>query len=607
VTDPTAPAAATPSEALRALLDERRPETEAALSIVSRITSSLEVRDVLSESISLAAAVTHAQSGLLYLLDDDRLTVRAALAADERWVNGFSVPVAGGHPAWSALGRAPVLLRDDPRGDPRYLPHPDPARRVTSALTYPLRSPTEKLVGAIALFTEGDQRFGEEDLVAVAPIASLAAAAVETASLYATSRRQIDVLRSVGGLGDSLVSPAATRRALHELGSATRSLLDTSVVAIYVREEGAWRLTMSLTGEDRPPREEVPIGVLGSLSTDAGPRRISLPADEGLVSAVAPGHRDAAGGLVAPLRARGETVGALICVGGRQTVTETERELVSIIATVAGMMIQSGQLVERLASRSIELSFLEELSEGNEPSGVVAARARQLGVDLDEPHIAAAFQVTDRGTGRSDPESALDRLGTELAGRLPHSIVARRGLELLALLRVPDGRPVRDEVEDALNLIEGHHSIKLVGGLSGPIAPGGEHAQAFGEARDAVSIAEVVPGPGKVVEYDALGALRHLWTLARSPVRDPFQRRVEQLQAYDAEHGTRFLETVEAYLAEQGSRERVSARLDVHRNTVRQRAERIRQISGIDLEDRETRFELQVAVGIVRFRELQRR
>ena len=36
-------------------------------------------------------------------------------------------------------------------------------------------------------------------------------------------------------------------------------------------------------------------------------------------------------------------------------------------------------------------------------------------------------------------------------------------------------------------------------------------------------------------------------------------------------------------------------------------AERIRKVSGIDLEDRENRFELQVAVGIVRFRELQRR
>ena len=36
-------------------------------------------------------------------------------------------------------------------------------------------------------------------------------------------------------------------------------------------------------------------------------------------------------------------------------------------------------------------------------------------------------------------------------------------------------------------------------------------------------------------------------------------------------------------------------------------AERIRNVSGIEREDRENRFELQVAVGIVRFRELQRR
>ena len=68
------------------------------------------------------------------------------------------------------------------------------------------------------------------------------------------------------------------------------------------------------------------------------------------------------------------------------------------------MMIQSGRLVERLTERNTELAFLEALSENNEPEGVIAARARHLGVDLDAPHVAASFEVADLGDGRSEPE-----------------------------------------------------------------------------------------------------------------------------------------------------------------------------------------------------------
>ena len=114
-----------------------------------------------------------------------------------------------------------------------------------------------------------------------------------------------------------------------------------------------------------------------------------------------------------------------------------------------------------------------------------------------------------------------------------------------------------------------------------------------------------MPGSQHVVEYDALGAVRHLWTLAGSSTRDQLPGKVEQLHAHGDKDGTQLFETVEAYLDEQGNREGVRRGLGIHRNTLRQRTDRIRRGSNIDLEDRTTRFELQVAVGIVRFRDVQ--
>ena len=43
----------------------------------------------------------------------------------------------------------------------------------------------------------------------------------------------------------------------------------------------------------------------------------------------------------------------------------------------------------------------------------------------------------------------------------------------------------------------------------------------------------------------------------------------------------------------------------MHRNTLRLRLERIKELSGIDLEDTAIRFDVQTALSILRFRELQ--
>ena len=229
-----------------------------------------------------------------------------------------------------------------------------------------------------------------------------------------------------------------------------------------------------------------------------------------------------------------------------------------MISTVAAMVIQSGRVLERLASQNVELNFLEALSEGSEPFGVLTARARQLGMELDERHVAAAFQVMNRGAGHSDPEEALDRLGEELLGRFPFSAVARRGLELVALLRVRATGATGADVNAAVDLIESHDRLQLSGGLSGVARGVAGYGQAFAEAHDALNIGKAMPGLQHVVEYDALGAVRHLWTLAGSSMRDRFQEYVEQLRAHDEEHGTQLFETVEAYLDEQGNREKVS-------------------------------------------------
>ena len=534
--------AASAGDALRALLASHPQHVAGALGIASRVAPAGGPADVLRAWTEFAAGAARADSGLLYVADDEarRLDVRAATSGQERWVDSHS-----------------VALDDVGDGAER---HPDAERLVTGALTCRLVSPSGRIVGVLALHTSRQEGFGDDDAAAAELVASLATTVVETMHLRVARDRQLDVLSAFGGLGDALASPAASSRALHRLAVATAGLLDARPVAIYVRDASCFRLTTASTSLGQVVSDAIPLGVLGELLDAGEPCTLSGAACAELWSVLGWADRDrAASAMLVPIRAGDETVGFLVANDGALRSSDSDRLLLRTVATVAAMIVQAGRAVERLAARHVELAFLETLSGGTEPLGVVTARARGLGVDLAERHVAAVFNVLDPGAGQADPEAALERLRAVLMERFPSSAAARRGLELLAVLRVQRAVPIVDRTQDAVELIEARDGITLIGGLSGPTSGAASLGAAFVEARDAVSIGKAMRPLRRVIEYDNLGALRHLWALASSPTRDATQEQVELLRAHDEEHGTQLLETLEAYLEEQGSRELASA------------------------------------------------
>ncbi|GAB2464688.1 PucR family transcriptional regulator [Jatrophihabitans fulvus] len=73
------------------------------------------------------------------------------------------------------------------------------------------------------------------------------------------------------------------------------------------------------------------------------------------------------------------------------------------------------------------------------------------------------------------------------------------------------------------------------------------------------------------------------------------------LQAYDAEHHTDLVGTLAAYLAAMGNVKTAAERLTVHQNTLRYRLQRIRAVSGLDLDDADARL---TAMLLLRMRSL---
>jgi DNA-binding PucR family transcriptional regulator len=134
-------------------------------------------------------------------------------------------------------------------------------------------------------------------------------------------------------------------------------------------------------------------------------------------------------------------------------------------------------------------------------------------------------------------------------------------------------------------------------GFSGPAeAPAG----LAGAQREVISVMDSLARFkrwGQVVAVPELGLTGLLAAVSDERLVDFSRRHLGPLVEHDAARKGSLVPTLRAYL-ETGEQQEAAKRLRVHPNTLRYRLDRIREISGVDLEDPETRLNLAVALRV---------
>jgi len=116
------------------------------------------------------------------------------------------------------------------------------------------------------------------------------------------------------------------------------------------------------------------------------------------------------------------------------------------------------------------------------------------------------------------------------------------------------------------------------------------------EAQRAVMLQRATASPASATRFEDLGVYKLLADLGDVDSVEGFERRwLGRLLDYDAAKGTQLVETVAAYVECGGNYDATAETLYVHRSTLRYRLQRLREISGLDLNDPDTRFNLQLA------------
>ncbi|MEW6523024.1 MAG: PucR family transcriptional regulator ligand-binding domain-containing protein [Bacillota bacterium] len=254
----------------------------------------------------------------------------------------------------------------------------------------------------------------------------------------------------------------------------------------------------------------------------------------------------------------------------------------------------------------LEAALLEELMLGRpQLRELTHQKARILGLDLREPYTVVVFRLRGphgpsegeilqeglyRATRTALGEKARLVLARADAGHLAGAVNCRPGHEASRLLA--SWSRVLEELAGRLSRLQINAGVsRVTTGLDA-------FRKAYDEALQAAEMYGSVVYT-RVTTYARLGVYRLLNELAGSPaLLDFYKDTVSVLVEHDAKHQSDLCHTAETFFACGRNLQRAAELLHIHRNTLAYRLGRVEEITGYNLKDPESCFELHLALKV---------
>ncbi len=446
------------------------------------------------------------------------------------------------------------------------------------AWAYPLGNPPGRF--GFLVVAAGSEPTGEEQFL-------LRALAQETGSALANRQLHAQELAAADELSQ------VNDRLRGTVAALERSMeIHTRLTAVAVSgegREGIARAVHELTG--------LPVAIedqYGNLRAWAGPNRPDpypkdpAPRREHLLRRALTASRPIreGGNLIALAHPQGDVLGVICLVDPAGVAGEHEVMALEHGATILAMELAR---VRSLAESELRIrrDLVDELLNGTDEESALA-RASALGYDLQRPHRVVLIEGSARsGDGDAIFQAVRHAARDENVGTL---LVARGAQVVLLADQEADWEKLRQAL------------IRNLGGGTARVAVGEkcstveDFPRSFRQARLAMQLLETAEWEDRVVRFDDLGVYRLLiGNDALDEVARFVRRWIGTLLAYDADRNADLVRTLTHYLDRGGNYVATSASLIVHRNTLKYRLQRIRQITGLDLSDPEVCFNLQLA------------
>jgi hypothetical protein len=288
--------------------------------------------------------------------------------------------------------------------------------------------------------------------------------------------------------------------------------------------------------------------------------------------------------LVTVPRARGEPLGLIALIDPDGTAGVLDAFALEYACTVLSAELGHQR---SLAEAEVRLTrdLVEDLLAGTGSESLVA-RGEALGHDLRSS--LQVLVVTWHGDVTTDSvvrsvQRAVDADGGCLLARRAQSIVV-----------VAPARSSWQKLYESVAGFLGSGDVAI--GVGGVCEEASQVPQSYDQAKRALAVRRHSRTPTGITTFADLGVYRILAGAENTPELDALiQEWLGLLLDYDQQHNTELVRTLSVYLECGGNYDTTAEALIIHRSTLRYRLQRIREVSGRDLNEVDARFNLQVA------------
>ena len=454
------------------------------------------------------------------------------------------------------------------------------------AWAYPLAGVEDK-AGHLVVSCDTEPKPHHQFLLNV--LAKQVGAALLNARLHARERAIADALRATNlalerAIADLERSSAAVRRSLDIHNSLT------AVASAGQGQVGIARALHELTG--------LPVAIedrYGNLVAWAGPGRPEpypkpTPARRQQVLQRARDARSPVRDrdrLITVAQPGSQVLGVIVLIDPDRTAGPSEKIALEHANTVLTLELAHLRALGEAELR-LRRDLVEELLAGTDADSA-QDRARALGYDLARPHRVVV--ITD-GSQRGNHEAFYHAVRRAVRTTGIGSLLASR----------PDGVAVLSDTDKdweqfrAAILAQAGTQESCRLGVGAPCIQPSEFPRSHRQAQLALRMQVATGSPEQATLFEDLGIYQLLSEIVNIDSVEAFILRwLGPLLDYDTDKDARLIDTLSRYLECGGNYDLTAKTLSLHRSTLRYRLQRIRDISSHDLNEPDTRFNLQLA------------
>jgi hypothetical protein len=570
----------------------RDAEKRAALltELIGALNQSRDAISLLQRSVEAVVRAIAASGAFVYLWDSDasRFVMRAATEGHQKaFVGRISLRPGEGITGWSALMRRPVLVSEQLSADPRVVIFPElQETEFRSCLIVPILVPGDETLGAFSIYSTEEGTFTETDLFLVDEVAKLLASGIDRAHVVDLWERQSVALESLIGAAET--APVDVRGCLTDLAHRAIGIVPSDICIVELLET------------DGSPCESVALALrrdVEAVDGGGGVIALSIAAAKEMARNTAPALQAA----TIPMRLGERTLGVLT-IYRSAAFTADDRSILAAIASYGAFALHgltnrgnAASALGRLIAEKVETEASAMLERFGWAPGTSAIPV----VVRCDPELAL--------TSQRSLESVAQTVESVFTGKRRRSVPATAGV--VGALVIGSA----DRVDQAGIAAELQHDIavalidkgQLVGAAAGIGRPADTALQIVAEFRAAAEASIWAALTGEGVRTALVGdqdMTRQLLTLGTdlAPAITEQVARFSQVKAHDDRNGTDLLETMEIFVRERGSIQQASELLFIHRNTLRQRLNKISSLIGQPIEKVEDWLPVSLAIRVLR-------